>query len=131
MNKLWAKTTQRNDLKSCPFCFTTAIHQMRLADNQTDMHHQIQCGNPFCDMVCKTNICASEHDAVSAWENRPQPPLKLWLWKNGDHYWAFQHLYPCHMDGGDPQTLGEPVAYAIFKPSAPPADGPHKGSFAT
>jgi hypothetical protein len=54
-------------------------------------------------------------------------PTKLWLWKNGDHFWAFRHLYPCHMDGGDPQTLGEPFGYALLKPSAAPADGPHKG----
>ena len=36
-------------------------------------------------------------------------PSKLWLWKNGDHYWAFDNEYPCY-PGGDPRTLGEPVA---------------------
>src|SRR5205085_2939247 len=46
---------------------------------------------------------------------------KLWLWKNfvdsKPEYWAFEHLYPIHMDNGDPQTLGEPCGYALFKPS--------------
>lgn len=56
-----------------------------------------------------------------------QPDRKLWLWRNGDHFWAFHHLYPCRMDCGDPQVLGEPVGYALLKPSTPPAYGPHKG----
>jgi hypothetical protein len=43
---------------------------------------------------------------------------RLWLWRNGSHeYWAFEHLYPIHMDNGDPQVIGEPCGYAILKPS--------------
>ncbi len=42
---------------------------------------------------------------------------KLWLWRNGDHFLAFEHLYPCFTPGGDPMTLGEPVGYAVFKRS--------------
>lgn len=42
---------------------------------------------------------------------------ELWLWQNGDHMLAFKHLYPCFTEGGDPMTLGEPVARAIFKTS--------------
>lgn len=46
---------------------------------------------------------------------------KLWLWKNfvngRPEYWAFDNPYPTHMNCGDPQTLGEPCGYAIFKPS--------------
>lgn len=46
---------------------------------------------------------------------------KLWLWKNfvngRPEYWAFDNPYPVRMDCGDPQTLGEPCGYAIFKPS--------------
>jgi hypothetical protein len=42
---------------------------------------------------------------------------KLWLWRNGDHYLAFEHLYPCFTPGGDPMTLGEPVGYALFRKS--------------
>jgi hypothetical protein len=41
---------------------------------------------------------------------------KLWLWKNGDHFWAFDNEFPCYPDG-DPMTLGEPVGYAILKES--------------
>jgi hypothetical protein len=47
--------------------------------------------------------------------------MKLWLWKNfvdgKPEYWAFDNPFPMHMDGGDPQTLGEPCGYAIYKPS--------------
>lgn len=43
--------------------------------------------------------------------------MKLWLWKNGDHYLAFEHLYPCFTPGGDPMTLGEPAGHAILKHS--------------
>ena len=46
---------------------------------------------------------------------------KLWLWKNfvdgRPEYWAFDNAYPVNMDGGDPQTLGDPCGYAVFKPS--------------
>lgn len=42
---------------------------------------------------------------------------KVWLWKNGDHYLAYKHLYPCFEPGGDPMTLGEPVGYAVFRES--------------
>lgn len=46
---------------------------------------------------------------------------KLWLWKNfvdgRPEYWAFDNAYPIHLDCGDPQTLGEPCGYAIFKES--------------
>jgi hypothetical protein len=41
---------------------------------------------------------------------------KLWLWKNGDHYYAFDNPFPCH-PGGDPMTLGEPTTFAIFRTS--------------
>jgi hypothetical protein len=43
---------------------------------------------------------------------------KLWLWRNGEHeYWAFDNPYPCYLDSDDPQTLGEPIGYAVFKES--------------
>lgn len=55
--------------------------------------------------------------------------MKLWLWKNGDHFLAFEHEYPCYPDG-DPMTLGQPVGYAILTLSisreeadAPSVDG--------
>ncbi len=50
-----------------------------------------------------------------------QPERKLWLWKNfvdgRPEYWAFDNPYPTNLDNGDPQTLGQPCGYAIFKPS--------------
>jgi hypothetical protein len=42
---------------------------------------------------------------------------ELWLWKNGNHMLAFDNQHPCFEQGGDPMTLGEPVARAIFKSS--------------
>ena len=50
-----------------------------------------------------------------------QPERKLWLWKNfvdgKPEYWAFDNPYPTNLDNGDPQTLGQPCGYAIFKSS--------------
>jgi len=61
------------------------------------------------------------------WRKHQQPePSKLWLWKNfvdgKPEYWAFDNPYPTNLDNGDPQTLGQPCGYAIFKPSR---DGSH------
>ena len=46
---------------------------------------------------------------------------KLWLWKNfvdgRPEYWAFDNPFPINLDNGDPQTLGDPCGYALFKPS--------------
>jgi len=41
---------------------------------------------------------------------------KLWLWKHGDYYLAFDNPYPCY-PGGDPLTLGEPIGVAFLRPS--------------
>ena len=64
-------------------------------------------------------VCASpkygDHGSMS------NEPVTLWLWKNlvggRPEYWAFDNAFPVHLDGGDPQTLGEPCGYALFKPS--------------
>ena len=40
----------------------------------------------------------------------------LWLWKNGNHFLAFAHEFPCFADG-DPMTLGEPFGKAVFRKS--------------
>lgn len=46
---------------------------------------------------------------------------KLWLWKNfvegRPEYFAFDNPFPVHLDCGDPQTLGNPCGYALFKTS--------------
>jgi hypothetical protein len=63
----------------------------------------------------------AQRDAVLA-----GTPRKLWLWKNfvdgRPEYWAFDNPYPTNLTNGDPQTLGQPCGYAIFKPSR---DGSH------
>jgi hypothetical protein len=66
----WASSKQRDELKRCPFCDTIAIEQARLADNSTDMHWRISCGNPFCSMECRTIIFSSKRDAEEAWQER-------------------------------------------------------------
>ena len=49
------------------------------------------------------------------------PEPKLWLWKNfvdgKQEYWVFDNLYPININDDDPQTLGDPCGYALFKPS--------------
>lgn len=62
------------------------------------------------------------HEAAAALRERlAQPDRKLWLWKNFEEgrpeYWAFDNPYPTNLDDGDPQTLGQPCGYAIFKQS--------------
>lgn len=46
----------------------------------------------------------------------PSPARELWLWRNGDHFLAFDNEFPCHPNG-DPMTLGEPVGKAVFQVS--------------
>ena len=59
--------------------------------------------------------------AQSAPTDNSNGETRLWLWKNfvdgRPEYWAFDNPYPINLDNGDPQTLGEPCGYAIFKPS--------------
>lgn len=63
-------TTQRDDLKRCPFCGTAAIEQ------NTARGWRIQCGNPFCDMTCKTHIFFSLSQAEDAWQTREECPVR-------------------------------------------------------
>lgn len=65
-------------------------------------------------------------EAMAAWgaaQERERPlKTKLWIWENfvdgRPEFWAFDNPFPIHLgDNGDPQTLGEPVGYALFKPS--------------
>ncbi len=63
-------TAQRDDLEPCPFCGTKAIERARMADSDTATQWEIQCGNPFCDLVCKTHICAGKEQAEKAWQLR-------------------------------------------------------------
>lgn len=59
----------------------------------------------------------AQRDAILA----GSAPRKLWLWRNfvdgKPEYWAFDNPSPINLTDGDPQTLGEPCGYAIFKPS--------------
>ena len=64
--------------------------------------------------------CQALNDAKIA-ELEEKLKQKLWLWKNfvdgKPEYWAFDNPFPIHLDSGDPQVLGEPCGYAIFKES--------------
>ena len=59
--------------------------------------------------------------AALAKAERVEPEPKLWLWKNfvdgKQEYWVFDNLYPININDDDPQTLGDPCGYALFKPS--------------
>lgn len=70
----WTGTRQRDDLRTCPFCDTAAVQQVRLADNTTNVHYRIGCGNPFCSVEPNTPPSASLLSAEQAWNERaPQP----------------------------------------------------------
>ncbi len=66
----WAKTTQRNDLKTCPFCDTPPIEQIKLADSDTNMNYRIACGNPHCFVDVATPVFAALPNAEWAWQDR-------------------------------------------------------------
>jgi len=68
----WTGTKQRNDLKRCPFCQTSAVQQVRLADSDTNMQFRIGCGNSFCHVEPNTPPFASLPDAEWAWQDREQ-----------------------------------------------------------
>ena len=50
----------------------------------------------------------------TVWDSIPEH--KLWIWRNGDHFLAYAHEFPC-LPCGDPCTIGQPAGYAILKPS--------------
>lgn len=54
------------------------------------------------------------------------PWPKLWLWKDGDRFLAFDHEFPTY-DNGDPQVLGEPAATAMFRPNNIPFSRVERG----
>ena len=66
-------------------------------------------------------INALRQAIAEAEKQEPVQAKKLWLWKNFvngiPEYWAFDNAFPDHIDCGDPQTIGEPCGYALFKPS--------------
>ncbi len=69
--EVWS-TAQRDDLKPCPFCGTAAIEQGRISKSDTATQWRIQCGNPFCEIVCQTNIFAARNQAEKAWQERKE-----------------------------------------------------------
>lgn len=70
MTLKWTGTKQRSDLKTCPFCDTAAVQQVRLADSDTDMQFRIGCGNPGCFVEPNTPPFAALEDAEWAWQER-------------------------------------------------------------
>jgi hypothetical protein len=62
----WKTLMQRDDLKACPFCNTRAIQQI----NAAKIQHRISCGNPFCELDCRTQPFADVDSAVAAWQER-------------------------------------------------------------
>jgi hypothetical protein len=67
--------------------------------------------------ACAVKLCSAPSSPGAAEAGETVAGEKLWLWKNGDHYLAYRHLYPCFTPGGDPMTLGEPVGYALIRES--------------
>jgi hypothetical protein len=73
MSAKWTGTKQRDDLKTCPFCDTKAVQQVRLAESDTDMQFRIGCGNSFCLVGPNTPASAALKDAEWAWQDRQTP----------------------------------------------------------
>lgn len=70
MAQNWTGTKQRDDLKTCPFCDTKSVQQVRLADSDTDMQFRIGCGNVACFVEPNTPPFAALEDAEWAWQER-------------------------------------------------------------
>jgi hypothetical protein len=70
MVEKWTGTKVRHDLKTCPFCNTVPVQQVRLADNATNVHYRIGCGNPFCLVEPNTPPHAGLSGAEWAWQDR-------------------------------------------------------------
>ncbi len=70
MSNKWHGTKQRDDLKTCPFCGTKAVQQVRLADSDTEMNWRVGCGNAFCAVEPNTPPYAALADAEGAWQGR-------------------------------------------------------------
>ena len=66
----WTGTKRRGDLKRCPWCATSAVQQVRLADSDTNMQFRIGCGNCFCAVEPNTPPFAALEDAEWAWQER-------------------------------------------------------------
>lgn len=81
------------------------------------LDRMLACSNPGTDAersVLTLKAMVAEHRIPSA-------GLKIWVWRNGDHFLAYSHEYPCVSPHGDPCTLGEPAGYAFLLPSFPRA----------
>lgn len=66
--KKWTGTRQRDDLKTCPFCGTQAVQQVRIDD--PDVQYRIGCKNPFCSVELNTAPYAVLFDAEYMWQQR-------------------------------------------------------------
>ena len=105
---------------------------MHLADNFASLHRYSSpdSGKARAALLTALQELTAERDAYQVAADKLAGEIKdmqqqepvadkqiLWLWKNGDHYLAFDNLYPCFTQGGDPMTLGEPHFRAIFRKS--------------
>ena len=93
----------------------TATHDDAMAHYQSnhDAYEAWCCWRTIMERFAMSSDGKSQ---TTPWPH-PGKQTKLWLWKNGDHYLAFDNPMPCYPDGGDPLVAGEPVAIAVFMPS--------------
>lgn len=67
----WTGTKQRDDLKSCPFCGTACVQQVRMSDDRDDvLSYRIGCGNPFCLVEPNTQPSTTLRGAEEMWQER-------------------------------------------------------------
>ena len=98
------------------------LEQMVLALEKSVGAMQGLYGGWRCTQELKmANLAITAGRAALSNAGRVEPEPKLWLWKNfvdgKQEYWVFDNLYPININDGDPQTLGNPCGYALFKPS--------------
>jgi hypothetical protein len=129
------EASEREVLLRCPFCggpaYVREVIEHYPADADGPAGSYSAWFHIGCDM-CGIEVGEEYESSTAAlWNRRAAAPAvhaphKLWLWKNfvdgKPEYWAFDNPYPTRMDCGDPQTLGQPCGYALFKPSR---DGSH------
>jgi hypothetical protein len=106
---------------------------MKLADEYAHRHHtdmsELTSTNAYnrdkarAELAKAIESLQSERDALAAELEKVKlgKPEKFWLWKNfvegKPEYWAFDNAFPIGVTHDDPQTIGEPCGYALFKSS--------------
>jgi hypothetical protein len=78
-----------------------------LPKDRKAQRESIRAGDAYCDN--QSEMLAAARAAIEAMGGQA-----FWLWRNGDHWLAFDTPHPT-LPGGDPRVLGEPE-FALKSP---------------